>query len=95
MSLYHTYQFNETILQSTEDALQLIIGHLTDLQSYLRERRIEKSPAKLKVDDRLSQRKEECSRHSYLPRIIERSPLIIYIENFLTKDEIDHLIQLA
>ena len=88
------------ILQSTEHALQVMIGHLTDLQSYLRERRMGKDPSKLKVNDRQMQdhssgSEEECPRHSYLTRIVERNPLIIYIENFLTKYEIDHLIQLA
>lgn len=35
-----------------------------------------------------------CPQHFYRIRIINRRPLIIYIENFLTKKEINHLIEL-
>jgi len=38
---------------------------------------------------------EECPYHQYTIRIIERSPLIIYIEHFVTQHEIEHLVQLA
>jgi hypothetical protein len=38
---------------------------------------------------------DECPKHRYIIRMIERSPLIIYIENFINQNEIDHLIKLA
>ncbi|CAF1331793.1 unnamed protein product [Adineta steineri] len=43
----------------------------------------------------LSQYEYECPQHQYTTRIIERKPLIIYIEQFLTENEIQHLIELA
>jgi len=43
----------------------------------------------------LSQYEYQCPQHQYNIRVIERRPLIIYIEQFLTSDEIQHLIELA
>ena len=37
----------------------------------------------------------ECLNHRYRTRIISRTPLIIYIDNFLSPYEIQHLIELA
>ena len=42
-----------------------------------------------------SSKVDKCSDHRYKIRIIERSPLIIYIEEFLQENEIEHLIQLS
>ncbi|CAF1016299.1 unnamed protein product, partial [Adineta ricciae] len=36
-----------------------------------------------------------CADHQYKIRLITRNPTIIYIENFLTENEIKHLIELA
>ena len=36
-----------------------------------------------------------CADHRYKIRLITRNPTIIYIENFLTANEIEHLIELA
>jgi len=41
-------------------------------------------------DQQFFQREEACPRYSYRSRIINRNPLIIYIENFLAKNKIDH-----
>ncbi|CAF4056143.1 unnamed protein product [Adineta steineri] len=43
----------------------------------------------------LTQYKYECPHHRYTTRIIERSPLIVYIEQFLTQNEIQYLIELT
>ncbi|CAF0981365.1 unnamed protein product [Adineta steineri] len=43
----------------------------------------------------LSEYESKCPYHQYKIRLIERKPLIIYIEQFLTQNEIKHLIQLA
>ncbi|CAF4070433.1 unnamed protein product [Adineta steineri] len=39
--------------------------------------------------------KYKCPHHQYSTRIIERSPLIIYIEEFLTQNEMQYLIRLT
>ncbi|CAF1221209.1 unnamed protein product [Adineta steineri] len=39
--------------------------------------------------------KYKCPHHRYSARIITRRPLIIYIEKFLTQNEMQHLIELA
>ena len=47
----------------------------------------------MKLLQRIDEDKEEiCPQYSYRTRLINRNPLIIYIENFLSKNEIDHLI---
>ncbi|CAF0743042.1 unnamed protein product [Adineta steineri] len=43
----------------------------------------------------LLQYRYKCPHHQYSTRIIERSPLIIYIEKFLTQNEMQHLIKLT
>lgn len=37
----------------------------------------------------------QCPKYSYRIRIVNKKPLIIYIENMLKENEIEHLIQLA
>jgi hypothetical protein len=69
----------------------MIMKYLTDLQSYIRQESIKY----ICVDDRKIEFEFECPKHRYRTRMIERSPLIIYIENFLTQNEIDHLIKLV
>ena len=88
------------ILQSTECVLQFIIEYLTDFQSYIEGKRMEMIHLKMIEDNRqrrvYSTRDEVlCPQYSFRTRIINRKPLIIYIENFLTKKEINHLIELA
>lgn len=78
------YQLRYIILQLIEITLQLIILFSTDIQE------------QIKYDKyNLSQNVYECPQHEYTIRIITRRPLIIYIEQFLTKHEIEHLIELA
>ena len=38
---------------------------------------------------------QQCPQHRYTIRIIEKNPLVIYIENFLTAFEIQHIIELT
>ena len=89
VSLFNIFQNGPIILQSIEYALQLMIEYLTNFQFYIREKRINYFHSKLKDDN------HQCRPHSYRSRIINRNPLIIYIENFLTKNEINRLIELV
>lgn len=38
---------------------------------------------------------KQCPRPQYKTRIVHRNPLIIYIENFLSKSEIEHLLEIT
>lgn len=80
--------------------------YLIELQSYIRQQinhsiqsNFCKKDCKIsKVNNNnydLSQYEHKCPHHRYVTRIIERSPLIIYIERFLTQNEIQHLIELS
>jgi prolyl 4-hydroxylase len=52
-----------------------------------------RSPAK--VDNLVYPRKDlHCPRHSYTTHIFATSPLVIYIDNFLSDEEADHLVAL-
>jgi hypothetical protein len=103
--LLNVYQSRGSIFQATEFGLQVIIEYLTDLQLYIRQQLIQFMQLKFCKQDckgtqvnnnyDISQYKQECPHHRYITRIIERSPLIIYIEQFLTQNEIQHLIELA
>ena len=88
------------MLQLTEYVLQFHIDCLTSLNSYLGDKRIEMINTKIMEDSRqrkvFSSRNEEiCPPYSYRTRIINRNPLIIYIENFLSPKEVNHLIELG
>lgn len=89
------------MLQSTDYILQVTIDYLTDFRTYIGgNKHTETIQPQLKGDHgekkvNSNRNKEECPKHSYRTRIIHRNPLIIYIENFLTKNEVNHLIELA
>lgn len=88
------------MLQLTEYGLQFVIDFSTSLQSYVGDKRLELMNKKLKEDSQqrkvFSARNEEiCLPYSYRTRIVNRNPLIIYIENFFSQKEIDHLIELG
>ena len=88
------------MFESTEYGVQFMIQYLTNFKSYLEDKRIEMINKKLIEDNRQrkvysAQNQEICPPYSYRTRIVNRSPLIIYIENLLTQKEIDHLIELA
>jgi hypothetical protein len=103
--LLSTYQSPKTILKAIDFGLQVIIDYSTDLQSYIRQD-VNQSMAsnfskevpkvsEVNTNYNLSQYKDKCPHHRYSTRIIERSPLIIYIEGFLTQNEIEYLIEFA
>jgi hypothetical protein len=104
--LLNVYQSRETIFQATEFGQQVIIEYLTDLQLYMREhitqfiqsefcKKEECKVAEVNNNYDLSHYEHECPRHRYITRFIQRSPLIIYIEQFLTQNEIEYLIKLS
>lgn len=98
--LFNICENGPIILQSTEYSLQLLIKYLTSFQFYIGEKRMEMLYEELSEENRhrkiYSARTEEtCPQHSYRVRIVNRKPLIIYIENFLTQTEINHLIELT
>ncbi|CAF1529278.1 unnamed protein product [Adineta steineri] len=81
--------------------LELTIEYLIDLHLYFGNKFIEykiskydnetlKQPNTTKVQDDYN-----CPDHQYKIRIISRRPLIIYIEKFLTEDEMKHFIELG
>jgi len=71
-----------------ENTFKLSIKYLTICQNYLGEKRIEMLNKKI-IDDSqkrkvYSSRNEEiCPSYSYRMRIVNRNPLIIYVENLL------------
>lgn len=90
------------MLQLMEYAVQPTIEYLNDFHFYISQKRMEMVHAKLKEENRrrkvYSPRSESdvpCPQHSYRSRIIHRKPLIIYIENFITKNEINHILELT
>jgi hypothetical protein len=101
----HAYQSREAITQVTNVSLQKIIAYLTDLRLYIETEKSHATDLKLshQIDKEveihdyynLSQYERECPPHRYITRIIQRNPLIIYIEHFLTTNEIQHLITLT
>ena len=100
LCLFNIFQNGDTVLESIECVLQCMVEYLTNLQFYIGEKRMKLMQSNLSENDRQgkdhsSESKEACPLHSYRSRIIQRNPLIIYIENFLTNNEIDHLIELA
>ncbi len=83
------YQSRYSILQLIEIGLQSIIFFSIDAHRYIQ------FCNKTNVKYNLSRYQYECPQHLYNIRVIERRPLIIYIEQFLTPNEIQHLIELA
>ncbi|CAF1520445.1 unnamed protein product [Adineta steineri] len=89
------------IFEGIKSGLELTIKYLIDLHLYFGNEFIEykiskcgsetiKQPDTIRVQDGYN-----CPDHRYKVRIISRSPLIIYLEKFLTEDEMKHLIELA
>ena len=88
----HLYQFKEPLLQATDTSLQMTMKCLTHLQSFVR-RQIQVE--EITSDDELSQYEHICPKQRYTIRIIAQKPTIIYIEEFLTQKEMQHLIELT
>ncbi|UJR18117.1 hypothetical protein I4U23_005017 [Adineta vaga] len=101
------YLSERTTSETTHFVLQVLIEYLTDLQSCIRQENVIDQSTKpdpcnevckvpeVKNNYDLSQYNYKCPHHRFHTRIIERSPLIIYIEQFLTENEIQYLIDLA
>jgi hypothetical protein len=97
--ILNLYQSRYIILQLIDVCLQLIVLFSTDAREYIQQQINYSQNIKFCNDTNikynLSQYEYECPQHRYSIRMIERRPLIIYIEQFLTQDEIQHLIELA
>ncbi|UJR14107.1 hypothetical protein I4U23_001103 [Adineta vaga] len=106
LCLFTVYYPQEITSPLFDYGLLSIIKCLTTFQIYLRQLIIQ--PTQLIIDKEehikridgsvnyhLSQYEQECPHHRYHTRIITRKPLIIYIEQFLTRNEIEHLSELA
>ncbi|CAF1079963.1 unnamed protein product [Adineta ricciae] len=101
--ILNLYQCRYSILQLSDTSLNIFIGLLTDLHHYIQQ--LINSSSKVIVtcntanniyhNYNLSEYENKCPEHRYDVQIISRRPLIIYIENFLTSNEIQYLIQLA
>ncbi len=93
------YQSRYSILQLIEICLQSIIFFSIDAHQYIQQQinysRDIQFCNKTNVKYNLSHYQYQCPQHLYNIRVIERRPLIIYIEQFLTPNEIQHLIELA
>ncbi len=93
------YQSRYIILQLFELCLQIVVLFSMDAQRYIQQQinasRDMKICNQTDVQYNLSHYAEECPQHRYHIRVIERRPLIIYIEQFLTPNELQHLIELA
>ncbi|CAF0951652.1 unnamed protein product [Adineta ricciae] len=98
-AFFNIYQHRKIFFPKFDDALGNIHEYITNFRSYIREKPISpRQPCKSVKNENnydLSQYKYKCPHHRYVTRMIERSPLIIYIENFLTPNEIQHLIDLV
>ena len=98
--VYSVFYNGPLVLQSTEYVLQVTIESLTNFRLYIGGKPVKNIQLPLQEDHRQKKvnsrrNKEGCLEHSYRTRIIHRNPLIIYIENFLTENEINHLIKLV
>ena len=103
--LVNVCQVRKSVSRKMDFSLHVIIDYLTDLQSYIRQQEIQSTQfnfcnehckvVEVKNNSDLGSYEHECPRHRYITRLIERSPLIIYIEQFLTENEIQHLIDLV
>ena len=98
--LLNVYPSRKNIFRKMDFSLQVI-----DLISYIRQQEIQSTQfnfcnehckvVEVKNNSDLGSYEHECPRHQYIIRLIQRSPLIIYIEQFLTENEIQHLIDLV
>jgi len=93
------YQSRYFVFHLVEIALESIRYVCTDSLNYIQQHwnvhQTEQICNQTNTQYNLSDYEFQCPQHRYRTRIIERRPLIIYIEQFLTQDEIEHLLQLA
>ena len=91
----------ENTFENTKLGLQMLIKVLTNLEKvYFEDESItnkhpRENSATATVNKTIKTSENKCSDHRYKIRIIQRTPLIVYIEKFLLPYEIRHLIELA
>lgn len=105
LCLLHTYGHAEITLSLADTVLQCILDCLVRIQTSIRPQadqpiRLESKMENPAVDDmsynyNLSEYEERCPQHRYTIRMIERRPMVVYIEQFLTANEMTHLIELS
>lgn len=95
-----------SVFQCVDVGLQFTIDYLTYLHLNIQQN-LNPSPIQLNFQTNhyetedvntsynLSGYEQQCPQHRYTIRIIEKNPLLIYIENFLTEFEIQHIIELT
>lgn len=90
------YQFRFLLVQFVQIGFSTMIFLFMDLQRYIQET-IHSSivSSSMNRSINLSHYENQCRQHQYTVRIVERQPLIIYIEQFLTADEIQHLMEMT
>ncbi|CAF1415016.1 unnamed protein product [Adineta steineri] len=99
--LSNVNEIQEKVFKGIKLGLESTIRYLMDLHLYFGNEFIEYKISKcdnktIKQPDTIKvQNGYKCPDHQYKTRMISRSPLIIYIEKFLTEDEMKHLIELA
>jgi hypothetical protein len=97
--ILNLYLSRYIIFQLIDIFLQPIVLFSNDAQQYIQQQinysRDIKFCNETDLKYNLSQYEIECPQHRYNIQIISRRPLIIYIEQFLTPNEIQHLIELA
>jgi hypothetical protein len=87
-------------LKGIKIGLKILIKYLIDAQSYLEDEEIQSKLCKdnctiVQINKTENESEYKCIEHQYKIRIVNRSPLIIYIENFLPQNVIKHLMELA
>ncbi|CAF1367860.1 unnamed protein product [Adineta ricciae] len=100
-AVLNIYQCRYSLLQLTDTCLNTFIWFLTDFHRYIQQlKELPKpistyDPSNMHFNYNLSEYQRECPEHRYNIEIISRRPLIIYIKNFLTPNEMQYLLKLA
>ncbi|CAF0750126.1 unnamed protein product [Adineta ricciae] len=104
--VFVSHRLLNSIFQYVDVGLQSTIDYLTYLHLNIQQN-LSPSPIQLNfhtdhyetedIDNsyNISNYEQQCPQHRYTIRIIEKNPLVIYIENFLTEFEIQHIIELT
>ena len=100
-AVLNIYQCRYPLLQLTDTCLKTLIWFLTDFHRYIQQLNESSKPtgtcdpSNMHFNYNLSEYQRECPEHRYSIEIISRRPLIIYIKNFLTSNEMQYLLKLA
>lgn len=96
--LFNCTPMHETALRYTHVALELLIDYLNEVQLELSLDLNSHGGKVGEIDqeyDLSTHYRKRCPRQKYTARIVHRDPLIIYIENFLSKNELEHLLEIT